>query len=197
MICYTIEVFERAECIDEIVIVRADSEEKEFRKILQENNYQKISQVIVGGETRQDSSRLGVESAEDADVVVVHDGARTFITEELITKSVKLAQAGVSNIVSVPIKDTIKRVGDDKIIQETVDRSKLWAAQTPQSFPREVMLEAHQDAYKNNYIGTDEASLLERIGKEVKIVEGSYNNIKITTQEDLLLAKLIIKKNNL
>lgn len=197
LICYTIEAFENTECVDEIIIVRAKNEGREFEEIIKKNKYKKVFKIIEGGKTRQDSSRLGVESAREAMIVVIHDGARPFITSKIILNSVELARKNESNIVAVAVKDTIKQVDKNKIIRKTVDRSELWAAQTPQTFEYDLILKAHQDAYKNNYIGTDEASLVERAGEKVQIIEGSYNNIKITTQEDLLLAELIIKKYKL
>lgn len=196
LICYTIEAFENNSNIDEIIIVSAKNEQKMFVNILNKKKYKKISKIVEGGETRQDSSRIGVENS-DSDFVIVHDGARPFITQEIISDSIQNAKEFGSAIVAVPCKDTVKLAKENEIIKKTVDRSKLWMAQTPQTFQSDIILKAHQDAKENNFIGTDEASLIERVGGEVKLVMGSYDNIKVTTEEDLLLAQLIIDKYKL
>lgn len=196
LICYTIDVFEKSKVVDEIILVVAKNEENKFKEIINNNNYQKISKIFVGGETRQDSSRIGVENC-DAEIVLIHDGARPFIKQETITKSVEATKKFGASIFAVPCKDTVKLAQEDKIIDKTLNRTKIWMAQTPQTFFRDLILEAHTKAKAENFIGTDEASLLEKIGKKVKLVMGSYDNIKVTTEEDLLLAKLIIKKHNL
>lgn len=196
LICYTLDVFEKNKDIDEIIIVSAKGEEKKFNEILDKENYQKISKIVEGGETRQDSSRIGVKSS-DGDIIILQDGARPFTKSEIISNSIQLAVEFGSAIVAVLCKDTVKLAKENEMIEKTVDRSKLWMAQTPQIFQRDIILEAHEDAKDDNFIGTDEASLIERMGGEVKLVMGSYDNIKVTTEEDLLLAQLIIDKYKL
>ncbi len=196
LICYTIDSFENNNNVDEIIIVCAKGEEKKFNEILNEQNYKKISKIVKGGETRQDSSKIGVENS-GGDIIIIQDGARPFTTQAVISDSIKSAKEFGSAIVAVPCKDTVKLSKENDIIKETVDRSKLWMAQTPQTFRREIILKAHRDAKENDFIGTDEASLIERMGGEVKLVMGNYDNIKITTEEDLLLARLIIDKYKL
>ncbi len=196
LICYTIEAFENNDDINEIVIVCAKDEEKKFNEILNKQNYKKISKIVEGGKTRQDSSKIGVENS-GGDIVIIQDGARPFTTQEIISNSIKGAKDFGSVIVAVPCKDTVKLAKEEELIEKTVDRSRLWMAQTPQVFQHDIILKAHQDAKDSSFVGTDEASLIERMGGEVKLVMGSYNNIKITTEEDLLLARLIIDKYKL
>lgn len=196
LICYTIDAFEKNDDVDEIIIVSAKGEEEKFANILNKQNYQKILKMVEGGETRQDSSRIGVENS-DSDIIIVHDGARPFTNSKIISNSIENAKKFGAAIVAVPCKDTIKLAKKEDIIKKTVDRSKLWMAQTPQTFQSDIILKAHQDAKENDFIGTDEASLVERMGGEVKLVMGSYDNIKVTTEEDLLLAQIIIDKYKL
>ena len=123
----------------------------------------------------------------------MHDGARPFIQEELIHQLTEAASLHAGAIVAVPVKDTIKKVQDRSVV-ETVERSSLWSVQTPQAFRVSILYKAHQEAEDDQFLGTDDASLLERMGEQVVIIEGDYDNIKITTQEDLYFAEAILKK---
>lgn len=124
----------------------------------------------------------------------MHDGARPFITQKVIHRLVHEAANEGAAIVAVPVKDTIKRVNQEGMVEETVERSSLWSIQTPQAFRYPVLMDAHAKAKKTGYLGTDEASLVEKISFPVKIVEGDYENIKLTTPDDLILAKAILEK---
>jgi 2-C-methyl-D-erythritol 4-phosphate cytidylyltransferase len=130
-------------------------------------------------------------AVRDADIVLIHDGARPFVTKSLIHRLVEEVQQSGAAIAAVPVKDTIKRV-KDLVVTETVERSSLWSVQTPQAFRRSLVLQAHEQAKKAGYIGTDDASLVERMGHDVKIVAGDYQNIKLTTPEDLIFAEAIL-----
>ena len=144
-----------------------------------------------GGEERQQSVYNGIKHV-DTDIVLVHDGARPFIHEELIHQLTEATLLHAGAVVAVPVKDTIKRVQDQSVV-ETMERSSLWAVQTPQAFRLSILLKAHQEAENDQFLGTDDASLLERIGQQVVIIEGDYDNIKITTPEDLYFAEAILR----
>jgi len=128
------------------------------------------------------------------DVVVIHDGVRPFLPEKLIDLSIREAARSGAVIPVIPLTDTIKIVGEGGIIGETPGRNNLRLAQTPQAFRREIILEAYRNAYKEGFYGTDDASLVERMGVSVKTIPGSHDNIKITTPEDLALGELLLKK---
>ena len=130
---------------------------------------------------------------KECEVILIHDGARPFVTDDIIKRSINKANEHNAIVVGVKVKDTIKVVSDNGNIIDTPNRSYLWAVQTPQVFKYDIITKAYEDAYNNNYYGTDDAMLVERIGYNVKIIEGSYNNIKITTQEDLEFGEQILK----
>lgn len=185
---WAIAVFDRAEVIDEIILV-VNKEDIDKAKTFK---YLKIKQVVAGGEERQGSVNNGLKMvADDTDIIVIHDGARPFISPEIIEKAVGEAKASGAVVVGVPVCDTIKQVTRDaRRVMRTVDRSDLWKAQTPQVFRREIILEAYQHADKV----TDDAMLVEKMGIPVKMVMGSYRNFKITTPDDLAIAEKMIKE---
>jgi 2-C-methyl-D-erythritol 4-phosphate cytidylyltransferase len=149
----------------------------------------------VGGRERQESVLHGVQKIEeDTAVVLVHDGVRPFVTPEMITEAVSLAMQGECIAVGVPIKDTIKEVDENRTVLRTLERGRLWAIQTPQAFPLKILRRAYEESYKQKMFGTDDATLVERTGGRVRLIMGSYENIKITTPEDLLLAAEILKR---
>jgi 2-C-methyl-D-erythritol 4-phosphate cytidylyltransferase len=150
--------------------------------------------VVHGGKERQDSVRLGLTQLDNnCKLVVIHDGARPFVTAEVIDSSVEVAEEVGGAIVAIPAKDTIKRVSADGVIAETLLRQELWLAQTPQTFRVPLIREAHAWASANGVLATDDAALVETMGGVVKVVRGDARNIKITTPEDLLLAEVIIQ----
>jgi 2-C-methyl-D-erythritol 4-phosphate cytidylyltransferase len=126
--------------------------------------------------------------------VLVHDGVRPFVTPEMIQETAELAKKGECVAVGVPLKDTVKEVGADGIVRATLDRSRLWAIQTPQAFPLKTLRRVYDESYAHKMYGTDDATLVERAGIKVRVIMGSYENIKITTSEDLLLAEEILKR---
>lgn len=155
-----------------------------------------ISKAIVtaGGQERQDSVFNGLQQIKDAQVVVVHDGARPLLTKGKMEEVVREAIDCGAAILAVPVKDTVKIVSETGVVVDTPRRSSLWAAQTPQVFKKVLLDEAYEAARKKKIAGTDDASLVERLGHPVKVVPGSYENIKVTTPEDLLLAEAILKR---
>lgn len=194
ILSYSLEAFERSSCISDVVLVVAERDRSEIDSMLKQGEFSKVKRIVSGGETRQDSSRIGVSTAESADIVAVHDGARPFVSQKTIDACLKSAKRYGSGVVAVPAKDTMKRATADGIVEETIDRSTLWIVQTPQVFRYDILRKAHEKACRDGFVGTDEASLVERLGSEVRLVEGEYENIKVTTPEDLSLAQIILEK---
>lgn len=194
IVAHTIEKFYNSENIDDIVVVIREDEEEYFNKNIKEKYGFTNIKVAHGGNERQDSVFNGIKMLKkECDVVLIHDGARPFVTDDIIKRSINKANEHNAIVVGVKVKDTIKVVSDNGNIIDTPNRSYLWAVQTPQVFKYDIIIKAYEDAYNNNYYGTDDAMLVERIGYNVKMIEGSYNNIKITTQEDLEFGEQILK----
>ncbi|PAQ15174.1 2-C-methyl-D-erythritol 4-phosphate cytidylyltransferase [Bacillaceae bacterium SAOS 7] len=193
VIIHTLEVFEKDPACDGIVLAVKEEEKPLFTNLITEYNMSKVYKLVTGGEERQQSVYSGLKQLEHADIVLVHDGARPFMMRKMIDELVKEAKISGAAIAAVPVKDTIKRVKDGTVV-ETVERSSLWAVQTPQAFRLSSLLQAHEQAEKDGFLGTDDASLIERINLPVQIVEGDYDNIKLTTPEDLVFAEAIIQK---
>lgn len=194
IVAHTIEKFYNSENIDDIVVVIREDEEEYFNKNIKEKYGFTNIKVAHGGNERQDSVFNGIKTLKkECEVVLIHDGARPFVTDDIIKRSINKANEHNAIVVGVKVKDTIKVVSDNGNIIDTPNRSYLWAVQTPQVFKYDIITKAYEDAYNNNYYGTDDAMLVERIGYNVKIIEGSYNNIKITTQEDLEFGEQILK----
>ncbi|MGD6874448.1 2-C-methyl-D-erythritol 4-phosphate cytidylyltransferase [Sutcliffiella horikoshii] len=194
VIIHTLSVFEADPWCIEIKLVINEKEKDIFKELLHQYPVQKIKEMVIGGEERQDSVYNGLTSLQSAEIVLVHDGARPFISQEVIHHLVKKAAKEGAAIVGVPVKDTIKRVSKAGVVEQTVERSSLWSIQTPQAFRYAILKEAHDKAKAENYLGTDEASLVERIHVPVHIVEGEYENFKLTTPEDIILAKAFLQK---
>lgn len=193
IIAYTIEKFYNNSNIEDIVVVVKEDESDFFKKeILDKYNFKNIK-IAYGGKERQDSVYNGLKLLDKkCHVVLIHDGARPFVSDKIIDNCIKEAKNHKAVVVGVPVKDTIKVIDKDKYIVDTPNRSVLWAVQTPQTFDYNILIDAYKDAFKNGFYGTDDAMLVERIGYKVKMVEGSYNNIKITTQEDLNIGSQIL-----
>ena len=194
VLAHTLEAFERTELISEIILVIHPEDHKLFQECILPYGFQKITAVIDGGPDRQASVYNGLQRiGSDTEIIAVHDGARPLITPEIISDSVMTAVRHGAACVGVPVKDTIKKVNTDRVILDTPDRSLLWAIQTPQTFRREILLKAHEKAISEGYRGTDDSVLAERLGISVRMVMGSYTNLKITTAEDLIFAEAFLK----
>lgn len=153
--------------------------------------------VVPGGDTRQASVWNGLQALpEDADVVMIHDGARALVTEDVVARALASAQERGSGVASVTVGDTVKRVDGESAVLETLDRERLRAMQTPQAFQVRLIKAAHALAQKDGYLATDDAALLEHAGTRVYCTEGSLRNIKLTTAFDLLLADAILEEEN-
>ncbi|MBA2876787.1 2-C-methyl-D-erythritol 4-phosphate cytidylyltransferase [Thermaerobacillus caldiproteolyticus] len=191
IIVHTLKVFEQDDWCQGIIVVINEAEREQFHTLFEQFPIKKVVSMVSGGAERQHSVYNGLKAVKNSEIVLIHDGARPFITMEKIHELVKEAEEHGAAILAVPMKDTVKRAFDG-FVAETVERSSLWAVQTPQAFRISLVLEAHEQARKDGYVGTDDASLVERMGKKVKIIEGDYRNIKLTTPDDLLFAEAIL-----
>ncbi|MBN7774422.1 2-C-methyl-D-erythritol 4-phosphate cytidylyltransferase [Clostridium aminobutyricum] len=183
----TVDAFCRHPYIDGIFVVVSKEYLKATKEILCKHNLAKIQTVVEGGSERQDSVYNALQALPaDVDYVIVHDAARPFVSDALINRTVEEMVVRGAVVAAVPVKDTIK-IGDHekRCFKETLKRDELYAVQTPQGFERKLLMDAYEKAYTDHYCGTDDAVLVERIGQAVYIVEGEYNNLKITTKEDL------------
>ncbi|MGL5347086.1 MAG: 2-C-methyl-D-erythritol 4-phosphate cytidylyltransferase [Peptostreptococcaceae bacterium] len=194
IIAHTIEKFYNHKNIDEIVVVIKEEEASYFKsEILKKYNFNNIK-IAFGGNERQDSVYNGLKALnENCEIVLVHDGARPFISHQIINSCIEEAKNYNAVVVGVPVKDTIKVINENNDIVDTPERSKLWAVQTPQTFNYNILIKSYEDAFKDKFYGTDDAMLVERIGYKVKMIEGSYNNIKVTTPEDIEIGAQILK----
>lgn len=189
---YTLQAFRQCAVVSSVTLVVPPKDVETVR-----NEWRGLSdfvqRIVAGGEQRQDSVFNGLKAIdEDTEIVIIHDGVRPFVTQEMIRESVEAALEHGGAVVGVPLGDTIKRLGEDRFVERTVDRDSLWAMQTPQTFRYDLLREAFEKAYGESFYGTDEASLLERLGRKVKIIPGSPLNIKITRKEDLILSEGIL-----
>lgn len=186
IICYTIDKFENCSNIDEIIVV-VNEEYIEFFKqnIVIKYGYKKITKIVKGGKERLNSVYNGINVIDEKDsIILIHDGVRPFIEEKDIVNIIKKTIKYDACVLGVKVKDTIK-VCENNIIKNTPNRDNIWIAQTPQAFKYNIIKKAYDIAIKENKLATDDASLVEELGYNVIMIEGDYNNIKITTQEDL------------
>jgi 2-C-methyl-D-erythritol 4-phosphate cytidylyltransferase len=192
VLAHTLDVFEKDPACAGIILVGSEQELQQMQNFVQTFQYTKVRQIVPGGKERQQSVYEGLKKVpEDAALVLVHDAARPFITIDSIGQLVNKAADTGSAVLAVPVKDTVKRVVQHQV-EETIDRSSLWAVQTPQAFRLSIVKRAHEEADSDGYLGTDDASLVERIGETVAIVMGDYHNIKLTTSDDLLYGQAIL-----
>jgi 2-C-methyl-D-erythritol 4-phosphate cytidylyltransferase len=161
--------------------------------LIAEEKYSRPIEVCAGGKRRQDSVAAGLAKLDKCDWVVIHDGARPLVTKALIEDGLEAAKETGAAVAAVPVTDTIKTAGDDRIVRQTPPRQNLWAVQTPQVFRVDIISKAYQKAKSEV---TDDASLVEKLGYEVKLYMGAYDNIKITTAKDLLVAEALLKSGN-
>ncbi|MBA7604238.1 2-C-methyl-D-erythritol 4-phosphate cytidylyltransferase [subsurface metagenome] len=190
VISYVLNAFDGCKSIDQIIVVVNEKSLEACQQLITKEGLSKPIDVCVGGKRRQDSVAAGLKQLKDCDWVVIHDGARPLVTEELIEQGLEAAQETGAAVAAVPVTDTIKVAGEDRIVRETPPRQDLWAVQTPQVFRFDIISKAYQKA-KGEV--TDDASLVEQTGFQVKLYMGSYGNIKITTPQDLLIAEALSK----
>lgn len=187
VLIHTLGILDKAKYINEIILISDKKYIEKSRLLIQKYNIKKVSRIVCGGKTRQESVYRGLMSIRNApDIILIHDAVRPFITSELISKSIKTAHKYGAAVIGLPLFDTIKLVKDN-CIERTVDRNNLWRVQTPQVFRYCLIKSAYQKADKNKFSGTDDASLVEQLNHSVRIVSGSEENIKITDQKQFKL----------
>lgn len=194
ILTHTIIAFDKCQYIDELLIVIAPNEEKLFKdKVLKEYKIKKPYKLVIGGETRQESIYNAIKTVSDETTIIsVHDGARPLVSNKEIINTIIGAKEYGGCVLGVPVKETIKQSDKDGFVLATVERSTLYNIRTPQTFNAALLKEAYDFANKEGIIGTDDSCLVEEYGSKVKIIKGSYNNIKITTPEDLIYAQEIL-----
>ena len=185
-----VDTFQGSSSIDRIVIVMSPLNLKWGRRLAAQCRWSKVIDICNGGKRRQDSVALGLNKLAGCSWVVIHDGARPLVTEAIISRGIAAAVETGAAIAAVPVWDTIK-LADNNLVYETLPRNKLWAIQTPQVFREEIIRRAYRNASDEV---TDDSSLVELIGCPVKIYSGSYDNIKLTTPQDLILAEILLDK---
>lgn len=194
VLTHTLTVFAQIPEIAKIVLVVRAGEEDTCRNMIPEIAENKTV-LAIGGKERQDSVHNGIRAITwECEYILIHDGARPLITEEVIRRTLLAAQNSGAAICAVPVKDTIKQADSDGNVLATIPRESLWAVQTPQVFRADLIRRAYENAYVHNHYGTDDASLVEYLGEKIKIVTGDYENIKITTPEDIPTAEQILQK---
>lgn len=197
VLAHTLRKFESSSYIDEIILIAKESEVEYCRKeIVKKFGFKKVRKIIKGGKERQDSIYNGILALDErADIVLTHDGARPFVKIENIEDGIKGVIDHEACVIGVPVKDTIKVVDNDSDVHHTPNRSLVWAAQTPQCFWRSIIQTGYEYAIDEEIVGTDDSSLVEKAGYDVKMIMGSYDNIKITTPEDLIIAESLLSIN--
>ncbi len=193
ILIHTIRQFEHCPDVDEVNLAVPDSAIVEMDKLISSYRLHKVSKVVAGGAKRQDSVRYVLRRLvlKENDIVLVHDAVRPFVETKRISQLIRACKEYDAAVLAVQPKDTIRRSTGGRFFDQTLDRSALWMVQTPQAFKAGLLVQAFEKAVKEKFYSTDEAALVERLGVKARIVEGIYDNIKITTHEDLELAELI------
>jgi 2-C-methyl-D-erythritol 4-phosphate cytidylyltransferase len=194
IVLHSLRILQSSPVVDEIIVAAPQSElEYCLNQIVKPHHFTKVTKVVPGGKERQDSVRHALEAVEEeADIVLVHDAVRPFLTERMVEAVVGMARERGAAIIALPMRDTVKHVGADHVIERTVDRRPLWLAQTPQAFRRDWLLAAHRKAHGEGVRATDDAYLVEWCGYPVSVVEGSGDNIKVTRPEDMIIGEAIL-----
>jgi 2-C-methyl-D-erythritol 4-phosphate cytidylyltransferase len=192
IILHTLEKFESSSLVDDVVVVTGEEDIESVQELTKKLS--KIKNIICGGQQRQDSVWNGLQklTSQNTDIVIIHDAVRPFVTQKLIHSVVTAALKNGAAVAGVLPKETIKLTDQNSLVRFTPSRETLRIVQTPQAFQFDLLYRSFEQAIKDKFYGTDDASLVERLGTNVLVVEGEYNNIKITTPEDLKLAQLIL-----
>ncbi len=195
ILAHTVERFEQFSKIKEIVLVTGEDDIACVQAMIRNYGWKKISAVVCGGKERHDSVKCGLKALSlSTEIVLIHDGVRPFITEDMINRSIDAAQNFDGCVLGVPAKDTIKICDKDGMVLETPDRSMVWHIQTPQTFSKDLIEKAYEKAEKEGFFGTDDASVAEYYGAKIKVIQGGYQNIKITTKEDILMGACFLEE---
>jgi 2-C-methyl-D-erythritol 4-phosphate cytidylyltransferase len=190
-----IRPFEACEQIESIhVVLREQDFPAWLQEVSRKFSFKKVRTPVAGGLRRQDSVRLGLESIrEDFDIILIHDGARPLLDVSMLARVLSTMEGVQAAVMAVPAKDTLKSISPQGQVMETLTRDTLWHTQTPQAFDYHLIVEAHRRALEEGFLATDDSMLVERLGVPVVVVRGSYDNIKITTPEDLAIARAILE----
>ncbi|MDD5313021.1 MAG: 2-C-methyl-D-erythritol 4-phosphate cytidylyltransferase [Dehalococcoidia bacterium] len=191
LIAWSVDVLQRSRLIDEIVLVLHKDNVHSGNDLVAVYKWSKVVQVCAGGEHRQDSVKNGLDHVNECHWVMIHDGARPFLTERLISDGLETVKLTGAAIAAVPVKDTVKMTDGNDTVSQTIDRKHLMSIQTPQIFRRDIVMKAYE--LVNSEV-TDDSSLVEKAGFKVKIYPGDYNNLKVTTPEDITLAEAIARR---
>jgi len=191
LVCFALDQLEAFPPVTEIVLVLDSGSLTQGRELVDARGYRKVTHVCPGGKRRQDSVRSGLDALTPCDWVIVHDGARPCLDLPMLERGLAAVQEVGAAVAGVPVKDTIKVVSDQGAVVDTPDRKSLWAAQTPQIFRYDLLRDAHDRCIEDV---TDDAMMLESLGHSVKMFLGSYENLKVTTPEDLILAEAFLKQ---
>ena len=196
IIIHTLRRFEQCATVAESVVVLPEGEQGEFLSLAERDGLRKRARAVAGGETRAESVWRGLRAldADDVEIVAVHDGVRPFVTPEEIDRTVREAEQSGAAILAVPATDTIKEAEGGRVLR-TLERARLWRAQTPQCFRLELLRRAYESASASGLDATDCSALVERLGAAVSIVEGGAHNIKVTTPQDFALAEVIVQSS--
>jgi 2-C-methyl-D-erythritol 4-phosphate cytidylyltransferase/2-C-methyl-D-erythritol 2,4-cyclodiphosphate synthase len=200
IIAKAIRKFHDCKAIDKIILISREEDKEELKKIVEKNNFNKVEKIVLGGEKRQNSVYNGLISLNDAkseDIVLIHNGANPFVDEKTILDSIDAAKKYEAAVVGFKARDTIKEADDKGFVAKTLERNKLWQVQTPQTIRYGTAIKAFKKAFDENFFGTDDTMLVERLGKKVKIVECPYENIKITLPNDLEFANKLLKNSRI
>jgi 2-C-methyl-D-erythritol 4-phosphate cytidylyltransferase len=188
---HTLKLFLQSDYIDEIIVAVPNANVDSTHRDVLSMSAGKPVKVVAGGTRRQDSVKNGIDvSDSDSTLVCIHDAARPFVTEDLIQRSISACEFADGAVVGIPSKDTVK-FSENGLVKETLDREKIWLAQTPQCFHKNKLLQALYYAETENLTGTDESALMEAMGFSIKLVEGDSNNFKITTKDDWIRAEIV------
>jgi 2-C-methyl-D-erythritol 4-phosphate cytidylyltransferase len=194
ILAHTLSAFQCSPLIDEIYLAVPEGDIREVRRtVIERYSFSRVRLILAGGRERQDSVKNALAHVrEEHRVIVIHDGVRPFVTEELIERAVAGAKEHGAVSTGVPVRDTVKEVDGAGRVVKTVPREGLWLTQTPQAFRREVILAAYERAEADGFYGTDDASLVERTGIPVRMILGDRDNIKVTMPEDLVQGEKIV-----
>lgn len=196
LLAWTLGAFKHCDAIDAVVVVAAPEAVERTELFVREWRFSNVVAVVPGGDTRQASVRAGIDAAKDAAIVAIHDAARLLVTPELIARGIELARETGAAVCAIPSRDTVKEAdGDPPTVRATPDRSRMWLAQTPQVFARDLLLRAHSSAHPDaRALATDDAALVEALGHDVRLYEGASWNIKVTTPEDVVIAEALLRE---
>lgn len=193
LISYALSALEASEAIDGIIVAVERSCVRRLKGLIKKYRFAKVTDIVIGGTTRFESVRNCLKTVDPSfDMVLIHDGARPFLDKSLIEESVKLARKYGACVTAIPESDTVKIIDEDFFVERTMDRRFIYRAQTPQAFRTKLIKKAYALKERGVTNITDDSNLVEHLKRRVKILEGSYKNIKVTTKEDLNLAEVLL-----